>query len=459
MAFLRATIAMLLLATSAIAVASTTSFHYAGTLTDATLPTPSGSYDFRVRLFDGGGAGASQVGSDVLLSSVPVIAGYFSVDLDFGSAVLTPSAWLEFAVKASADATYETLSPRQQIGHVPLALYAEGTDWSGVANVPQALRELTGTSPPAIGKLVIAPLPPTAPADGLVVHRIAFTTTRPVTYNSGIVVGASVFHELEVWVEPSLATPELMKDMAKATTLTKVDLFLDFVGAVPSTDYFAEFTGGRVTSLALEPANDGNPELVHLTFGYGNVEFRIQGGTDYGFNLTTQTGTAVPGICPAFLSTLSYPFAVGAGILTQAMPSVLDATNPAAAGINSGPTTPTFQAPEWSAAMDPAKVTASRKLAICALAMATASQTLTEPVTWSEYPTASSKSDGWTLQIGWGTVYVTGLTLSSDLAGTLRASVSFTPTRFRASSKAADDSPANAYSSCWDVAAIAETCP
>jgi len=443
-------LAMLLLSVSLAAGASTTSFHYAGTLTDSALPKPTGSYDFRVRLYDGPDTGAAKVGGDVLLAAVPVTAGFFSVDVDFGSAILAPAAWLEFAVKASGDPAYETLAPRQQVGHVPLALYAETTDWSGIANVPQPLRALADSPAPAIGKLQITPAPAGAPAGGFVVHRLALTVTRPVTNGSPGAVSVGGF---EVWVEPSQALPALMSTMTTQAILAKADLFLDVAGNVAATDYFAELgagnnpsSGPRLVAMALDPGNAGTPALAHLTFETGRIEFRIEGGADYAYDTTTLTGSAVPGICPAFLSKLEYPFTLNGGLLTLGEPDVLD-------GFFSN--APKFNPPQWAAALDPATPTASRRLAICSLALATKPQLLTAPVTWVSYPADANKPDAWTTRMTWTTVYVSGFTLSSDYDGAVKASVQFAPVRFQVESKLASDAPDAAALSCWNTATVA----
>jgi hypothetical protein len=449
MAALRSVFVLLMLSLCGAAHASTTSFHYTGTLTDTTVPMPTGSYDFRVRLYDGAGAGAAQVGGDVLLPAVAVTAGFFSVDLDFGSAILTPSAWLEFAVKAAGDPSYETLAPRQQVGHVPLALYAETTDWSGVANVPQSLRTLADSPAPAIGKLLITPTPTGAPSDGLAVHRITFTTTRAV--NSGTPQAPTV-DGFEAWVEPSQALPALMTAMTAGTSLTKADLFLDLTGNVAPTDYFAELaasstgSGPTLVALTLEPASAGAPALVHLTFQFSKIEFRIEGGTDYAYDLTAGIGGAVPGVCTGFLSTLEYPFALNGGLVTLGAPNVLDGF---VAGVAR------FNPPQWSAALDPAHVTTARRLAICSLALVTKNQLLTAPVTWVSYPDSATKPDGWTTRMTWTTVYVSGFTLSSDYSGAVKASVEFAPVRFQVESKLSSDDPMSAAVSCWNTATVA----
>jgi len=79
--------------------------------------------------------GGSQQGTTVDVNDVDVSDGYFTVALDFGSAVFTGDArWLEIAVRpgtSSDPCDFATLSPRQEVTPAPYALYAGGDgDWT-----------------------------------------------------------------------------------------------------------------------------------------------------------------------------------------------------------------------------------------------------------------------------------------------------------------------------------------
>src|ERR1700730_11805642 len=61
----------------------TTSFTYQGRLTDGGTPA-NGNYDLQFALFDNS-AGGTQVGATQTLSTVLVVNGVFTVNLDFGA--------------------------------------------------------------------------------------------------------------------------------------------------------------------------------------------------------------------------------------------------------------------------------------------------------------------------------------------------------------------------------------
>lgn len=101
-------------------------FTYQGRLVDGGA-LANGNYELTFRVFDAGTAG-TQAGADVLLPSVGVTNGLFTVALDFGNGIFTgASRWLELGarVAGSADAV-AVMDPRQAITAVPYALYALG---------------------------------------------------------------------------------------------------------------------------------------------------------------------------------------------------------------------------------------------------------------------------------------------------------------------------------------------
>lgn len=99
-------------------------FTYDGRLTDGGAPA-NGSYDFRFKLFDALTNGTQQ-GSIVTKDDVPVSAGLFSVQLDFGANVFNGTErYLEILVRAgSSTGGYTTLSPRQLLTATPYALFS-----------------------------------------------------------------------------------------------------------------------------------------------------------------------------------------------------------------------------------------------------------------------------------------------------------------------------------------------
>lgn len=104
------------------AFAQSSTFTYQGQLTDGAIAA-SGTYEMQFSLWDDLGAG-SQIGSTITNSSVSVVSGVFTVELDFGATAFPGAArWLSIAVRKASDPPgYTTLSPRQQITSSPYAI-------------------------------------------------------------------------------------------------------------------------------------------------------------------------------------------------------------------------------------------------------------------------------------------------------------------------------------------------
>jgi hypothetical protein len=128
-------IAAATLSHGAAAQAVGSAFTYQGELRASGQPA-NGAYDFQFRLFNANTAGA-QIGTTLIVSSVGVAGGLFTVPLDFGPGQFAGDAqWLEIAVRAAGAGTFEVLTPRTAITAAPYALGA-------VAALPNAV---TGTS-------------------------------------------------------------------------------------------------------------------------------------------------------------------------------------------------------------------------------------------------------------------------------------------------------------------------
>src|SRR5438445_276122 len=111
-------IALLLSFSSGRALAQTTSFTYQGRLTDGGTPA-NGNYDLQFALFDNS-AGGTQVGSTQTLSTVLVVNGGFTVNLDFGvSAFPGANRFLEIGARLSGGGAFTILAPRQPITSTP----------------------------------------------------------------------------------------------------------------------------------------------------------------------------------------------------------------------------------------------------------------------------------------------------------------------------------------------------
>jgi len=128
---------MVFMATVAEAAPMGTAFTYQGRLIDANNPA-DGLYDFLFRLYDANVTG-TQKGSTINIGEVDVIDGYFTVDLDFGSAVFDGNdRWLQIGVRAGElkdPNAYTILSPRQEITPTPYALQTRGLFVDNAGNV------------------------------------------------------------------------------------------------------------------------------------------------------------------------------------------------------------------------------------------------------------------------------------------------------------------------------------
>ncbi len=126
-----------------IAFGQGTAFTYQGQLQNNGVAA-NGLYDLRFRLFQDP-LGASQLGSAILTNAVPVTNGVFTVAVDFGPGIFNGSnCWLEIDVKTNSAASYNDLSPLQQLTPAPYAVFANtASNVSGTISAGQ----LSGTVP------------------------------------------------------------------------------------------------------------------------------------------------------------------------------------------------------------------------------------------------------------------------------------------------------------------------
>ena len=104
---------------SPVSAQTDTTFTYQGSLNDQGAAA-NGSFNLTFALFDALGGG-SQIGSTIVMNSVPVTDGLLTVELDFGaSAFDNTGRWLEIAVNGT------TLSPRQPINRSPYSIQTRG---------------------------------------------------------------------------------------------------------------------------------------------------------------------------------------------------------------------------------------------------------------------------------------------------------------------------------------------
>lgn len=123
-----------LTSTTALHAAPTgTAFTYQGKLNDGGVPA-NGSYDFDFKLYDGPDNPASQVGSTVTLSNVPVASGLFTVKLDFAGVFDGNARWLEIWVNTNHQ-TRAQLGLRQELTPAPYAIYSAGASAAGLTGI------------------------------------------------------------------------------------------------------------------------------------------------------------------------------------------------------------------------------------------------------------------------------------------------------------------------------------
>lgn len=111
--------------------AQSTSISYQGSLTSAGSPV-NGNHDFEFALFDALTEG-NQLGTTQTRSAVPVTAGVFRVELDFGGQFTGTQRFLEIRVRPAGGGAFTTLSPRQPITSAPYSIKSLTADNAATA--------------------------------------------------------------------------------------------------------------------------------------------------------------------------------------------------------------------------------------------------------------------------------------------------------------------------------------
>ena len=152
-------LALTAIAPGAYAQPAGTAFTYQGRLTDAGTPV-EGPIDFRFILYNAP-VGGSQVGGTVTIDDVPVVAGLFTVPLNFGSlAFAGDSRFLEIAARpGSSTGTYTVFGARQELKPAPHSVFSQAVPWAGVTAKPVGFadnvdNDLLGTSTCAVNQLM-----------------------------------------------------------------------------------------------------------------------------------------------------------------------------------------------------------------------------------------------------------------------------------------------------------------
>ncbi len=136
------TAVVLALAAAVTSRAQTTAFTYQGQLMDGGTPA-TGAYDFQLNVYDAA-SGGHLVNGPLLMFSISVTNGLFTLTPDFGPGVFTgPGRWLDIGVRKAGGNSFTTLTTRQQLTSVPYAVLAANagtvTGTLAVSNLPPGL--------------------------------------------------------------------------------------------------------------------------------------------------------------------------------------------------------------------------------------------------------------------------------------------------------------------------------
>ncbi|MGQ0761644.1 MAG: beta strand repeat-containing protein, partial [Acidobacteriota bacterium] len=141
----RVTIILALLITASGAIAQTSTFTYQGRLTDGGTAA-NGNYDLQFALFDSLNGGA-QIGSTQMSSNVPVTAGIFTVQLDFGANTFTgANRFLEIGARPTGSGSFTVLSPRQPVTSTPYAVRSASAASADTATTATSATNATNSS-------------------------------------------------------------------------------------------------------------------------------------------------------------------------------------------------------------------------------------------------------------------------------------------------------------------------
>ncbi len=136
-------------------------FTYQGQLKNSAGDPLTDTCAFQFALYDAATVG-TKLGGTSTVAGVSVTNGYFAAKVnpggEFGSSAFNGQArWLEIAVKCSADTSYTTLTPRQELTLAPYAAYAlkaGSVAWSGLTGIPNLQARVSGTC--AVGSTIRA---------------------------------------------------------------------------------------------------------------------------------------------------------------------------------------------------------------------------------------------------------------------------------------------------------------
>jgi hypothetical protein len=224
-----------------------TAFTYQGRLIDANN-TADGLYDFQFKLFDDPNVIlGTLVGSPIDINELDVIDGYFTVDLDFGSAVFDGNAvWLEVGVRPGELAdpnAYTTLEQRQAVTPTPYAIYAKtaGSDNDWMVSVNNIYSIPTGNV--GIGT--------TTPSEKL--HVVGNVKLADTSVNDAVVLkadGAGSAGQISMYDTDGTETVRIV---AAETSVSGAEIKLRKADGTTSIEFDADYNGdGRIITDELE---------------------------------------------------------------------------------------------------------------------------------------------------------------------------------------------------------------
>lgn len=242
-------------------VALSSGFTFQGRLTDGGAPA-NGVYDLNFYLYDAP-AGGSQVGPVQTLGDVSVLAGLFTVTLDFGNVFHGGQYFLEIQVRPGASAgAYTILTPRETISAVPNASFALE---AGSANAIQGVNVSI-----------------TAPATGDVL-KFDGTKWAPAASSGGS------------FALPFAASQSFAGGLLKITNTGTGATASAIVAESASTAFGATALSGRITSTSPGANSAGVRGINEGTGGLGIGVWGSQEGSGYGVYGVAPGGRGVYG--------------------------------------------------------------------------------------------------------------------------------------------------------------------
>lgn len=258
--------------------AQTTTFTYQGKLTDGTN-VANGNYDFEFKLFVTP-TGGVPVGATVALNNVPVAAGIFTVQLNFGANAF-PGAdrFLEIAVKPAGSGTFTILSPRQSVLATPYAIKSLGAAAADGLSVACVNCVTSGQIASVNGSAVTGAIPVASVPAGSA-NYLQNTTTQQTTSNfnisgNGTAGGTLSGSIMNATTQYNLSGSRILSNEGSG------NLFVGKSAGLANTGFFNAFFGasaGENNTTGVVNSFFGNSAGKLNTQGLGNSFFGFETG-------------------------------------------------------------------------------------------------------------------------------------------------------------------------------------